>query len=90
MILTNGDVLTIGEKKYLVLETARFEEEDYIFVNKLNEEEDFTEEYLVMKKNGEGVILITEEKILNVILPVFSNKIQKLAENYNKENKFEI
>lgn len=90
MILTNGDVLTIGDKKYLIVETARFEEEDYIFVNKLNQEEDFTDEYFVMKKTGDGVILITEEKVLNVILPVFSNKIQKVAEKINNETKYEI
>lgn len=90
MILINGDVLTINNKNYLVLETARFEEEEYIFVNKLDENEDLTEEYNIMKKNGDGVILITDEKVLNVILPIFSNKIQKVAEKYNEDNKFEI
>lgn len=89
-MINNGDVLTINNNKYLVLESARYEEVDYIFTNKLDQDENTTEEYFVMKKNNGGVLFVTDKKILDIILPVFSNKIQKEIEKYNEENKFEI
>ena len=90
MIITNGDVLTIKEDKYLVVETARYEEMDYLFANKLLENEDLSKEYYVMKKTETGVLLVTDEKVLEVILPVFQNKIQKDIEKYNEQQEFEI
>ena len=89
-MISNGDVLTINNNKYLVLESARYEEVDYIFTNKLDKDENTSEEYFVMKKNNGGVLFVTDKKILDIILPVFSNKIQKDIEKYNEENKFEI
>lgn len=89
-MINNGDVLTINNNKYLVLESARYEEVDYIFTNKLDQDENTTEEYFVMKKNNGGVLFVTDKKILDIILPVFSNKIQKEIEKFNEENKFEI
>ena len=89
MILENGDILTINNNEYLVVESARYEDVDYIFANKLAKEE-LTQEYVVMKKLDDSVSIITDNKILEVILPVFSNKIQKVAEKFNEQNKFEI
>ena len=49
------------------------------------------EEIIELKTDlGINIIKITDNKILDVILPVFSNKIQKVAENFNEQNKFEI
>lgn len=90
MIITNGDVLTINEEKYLVVETARYEEIDYLFANKLTLNEELSKEYYVMKKTETGVLLVTDEKVLEIILPVFQNKIQKDIEKYNEQNKYEI
>lgn len=90
MIITIGDVLTIKEDKYLVVETARYEEKDYLFANKLLENEELSKEYYVMKKTETGVLLVTDEKVLEVILPVFQNKIQKDIEKYNEQQEFEI
>lgn len=90
MIITNGDVLTINNEKYLVVETARYEEKDYLFANKLLTNEEFSEEYFVMKKTDTGVLMVTDEKVLEVILPVFQNKIQKDIEKFNEQNKYEI
>lgn len=90
MIITIGDVLTIKEDKYLVVETARYEEMDYLFANKLLDDGELSEEHFVMKKTATGVLLVTDEKVLEVILPVFQNKIQKAIEKYNEQQEFEI
>ena len=90
MILTNGDVLTIGNAKYLIVETARYDDVDYLFTNKLSENEDLSENYFVMKKTENGVIIVNEQKLLDILLPIFTKKIQKDAEDYNEQSKFEI
>ena len=90
MIITNGDVLSINNEKYLVVETATYEEVNYLFANKLLSNEEISEEYYVMQKTETGVLLVTDEKVLEVILPVFQNKIQKDIEKYNEQNKYEI
>ena len=62
----------------------------YLFANKLLENEELSKEYYVMKKTETGVLLVTDEKVLEVILPVFQNKIQKDIEKYNEQQEFEI
>ena len=89
MIFNKGDVLTAGNSKYLVLENARYAEVDYIFVNKLDQEE-LSDEYFVMEKNNSGVLIITDKKILDIILPIFTNKIEKDVKTHNDQTKFEI
>lgn len=90
MTLENGDILTIGNNEYLVVEGTRYENSDYIFANKLDNEEELTQEYVVMKKLGDSVSIVTDNNLLEAILPVFTNKIQKLAEDFNQQNQVEV
>ena len=33
MVLENGDILTVGNNKYMIVESTTFENENYIFTN---------------------------------------------------------
>lgn len=89
MKLSLGDIFNVGEKKYIVIEKCTFTDIDYIFVNKLTAEEEPTNDFYVYKENKNGVVLITDKNVLDIVLPIFSNKLQndvtkkQIEEQYN-------
>ena len=74
-----GDLLTTNNKKYIVLDKISYLGDKYIFVNEMTDSEENTDNYFVMKIIGDGVTIIDEKKLVNNLLPVFSNNIQKMV-----------
>ena len=81
MELTSGVVMTLGDKKYIILETIMHEDEKYAFTNELKGEEDLTENYYIFKIIGEEVLMMKEEELLNTLLPKFQEKLKEKIEN---------
>jgi len=65
-------------EKLIVLETINYEGTEYLYVDKVNEDETETlEKYRIMKVLEDGYIQKeTDTNILMNILPLFSNKIK--------------
>ena len=82
MKVISGDLLTIRSEKYLVLDVMEYGGEDYAFSNKMIELEQPTKDYCVFKLVGEGVIRISDNKVLDVLLPRFSSSVQKMVDSY--------
>ena len=74
-----GDLLTISDKKYIVLDKINYLSKEYIFVNEMTNDEKNTDKYLVMKVVGECVTILEEKSLINNLLPFFSNNIQKMV-----------
>ena len=90
MILKQGDILNIKDTDYLVVETSRYEEIDYALANKLDEKEDFTKEYVILEQKGYNFEIVEEQKLIELLLPIFQNKIQQDANNAKNKEKYEI
>ena len=71
-----GDLLTIENIKYIVIDKIKYVDEDYIFVNKMTDKEDNTSNYYVMKLINENVKIIKDKELLEKLLPVFSDNVQ--------------
>lgn len=63
MDIMKGDVLTLKNDKYIVIETLNYQNNNYIFTDKLNNDE-VCKEYNIFKIDGDYVEII-EDKILN-------------------------
>ena len=85
-----GDIFTLGENTYLVAETSIFMDVEYLLLNKLDSEEEPTNELYVYKVVEDGLLKVTDQSILDIILPVFNNKIQREVANIQNEEKFNI
>ena len=81
MTFKRGDVVTFTEDdKVLVLEALLYEGTEYLFVNEiLPDESDITNKYKVMKANYDDGTLekVIDPEILQNILPIFSEKLEK-------------
>ena len=86
----NGDIFTLGENNYMVTETSLFMGIDYLLLNKLDETEEPTNEIFIYKVVEDGLVKITDPSILEVILPIFTNKLQKNIADILAEEKFNI
>ncbi len=81
------DIFSLSSGKYITLEETLYEQERYIFVNKLDEKEEPTNKFLIFKCTNEGLIEEKNEQILKPLLDYFSeqanNKLELIAEFYN-------
>lgn len=85
-----GDTFTLGENRYMVAETSTYMDIEYLLLNKLDNKEEPTNELYVYKIVEDGLLKVTEQSILDIITPVFNNKIQKSIINLENEEKFNI
>lgn len=77
MEITIGDLLTIEGKKYITLETLMYEGQKYAFVNEVTEEEECTQDYYIFKLEEEGIKIIIEENLKNILIPRFEQLLKK-------------
>lgn len=80
-----GDIFKLRENTFMVAEMATYMGIDYLLLNKLDIKEEPTEELYVYKIENNELISIQEEEILDIILPVFNNKLQKNITNIKNE-----
>lgn len=80
-----------NDKKSLVLDKIIVDNRTYLLLNEMANDDDFMEIYYVMEVMDDNVSLknITDEDKLNKLLPLFSNRAQKIVsyyfENINKK-----
>ena len=84
MELNRTDVITVGKKRYLIVETLNYGGIVYYLVNKLVENDEPSKEYIVITVNNDSIIEVNEKNILDKVLPIFSQKVQAIIENFNK------
>jgi len=85
-----GDIFPLGEDTFMVVETSTYVDVEYLLLNKLDIEEEPTNELYVYKVVEGGLLKVTEQSILDIIIPVFNNKIQRDIANVQNEDKFNI
>lgn len=81
-----NDLFELSSGKYITLDAVVYESQRYIFVNKLDENEEPTKKFMVFRCTDKGLI---EEKNADVLKPVLSHfsetaneKLALIAEFY--------
>lgn len=78
--MLNGNVITVNDTDYMVLETIDYQGKKYIFTNEIKEEEP-TNDYYIFNVNNNEVTKIVEEELLNKLIEEFKTL---LAKAYNE------
>ena len=76
-----GDLITLDDGDYLVLDMQTYNGIEYAFTNKIEKGEHPTKEFYTYELEGDEVSLVDDEGMLNILLPMFSQNIQKLLNN---------
>lgn len=82
MDFTNGTIITVKNKRYIIIETIVYENKNYIFTNEIKGEEELTEDYYIFQTVDNNVILITNEEKLNKLLEQFQEKLKKTIDEF--------
>ncbi len=73
-----NDVFELNGKDYITLDKIKYADITYYFVNKLKDEKTPSREFFVYKDDpAEGFIEEKEEKMLKVVLKIFSDNMNK-------------
>lgn len=83
------DVLTIKGEKYTVIDTILYEGKDYILTNKVVNDEP-SETFVAYEVVDNGVFIVEDKNILDRILPIFSNNVNKKINDLKTEDQFNI
>ena len=81
MDIVFGDLLTVEGKKYMTLATLNYGGNNYAFVNKIIGEEEITNEYYIFKLLNDGIRVVLEEDLRNILIPKFQ---EILKQNINE------
>ncbi len=83
------DVLTIKGEKYTVIDTILYEGKDYILTNKVENDEP-SKTFVAYEVVDNGVFIVEDKNILDRILPIFSNNVNKKINDLKTEEQFNI
>lgn len=78
------DVFSLKSGKYITLEETNYEQERYIFVNRLDENDNPSKKFVVFKCTDKGLLEEKNNDKLNVLLKIFSDKVNDKLELVNE------
>ena len=85
MNIVVGDLLTIKGEKYITMDVALYDGINYAFVNKMTNDEEPTKEFYTLEVFDNGVKIVTNKEILDILLPMFSKTVQKMVDEIKKK-----
>lgn len=77
------DVFSLKSGKYITLEETNYEQERYLFVNKLDENDNPSKKFVVFKCTDKGLLEEKDNDKLNVLLKIFGDKVNDKLELIN-------
>ena len=85
MDLRIDDLVTLGDKQFVILDIIDFAGKKYTFVNNVENDNPTNgfEVYLVEDNNFKRVI---DDNMINSLIPIFEENISKRVKDYMKEN----
>lgn len=78
MKLEVGDLITVLDGDYEVLDIIPYGGINYAFVNKMNKEEP-TDLYYAFKLEDNTVTQVVDKEMLEILVPIFSKNVNDLA-----------
>jgi len=72
-----GDLISIETGKYVVIETLNYENKNYVFVNKIINDDITNEFYILELKENGNVSIVVEDKLKNILMSKFEKILQK-------------
>ena len=78
------DVFSLRSGKYVTLEETFYDEERYIFVNRLEENDNPSDKFVVFKCTSDGLLEEKDVNKLKPLLEIFSNKVNEKLELVNE------
>lgn len=85
MSISNGDLLTIRDKKYIILSLLNYENKNYAFVNKIVNNDITPDFYILEIYEDNSVKMVYEDEIKNILIPKFEIKLQEEIKKMNIE-----
>lgn len=87
MSVKRADVLNVGGVKYITLESLMYKDGEYVFVNKVDNNEEITEDFYIMRVDGDSAKIVTDENLAGILLPKFQQLLRSDLEKLNEEFK---
>ena len=86
MMLNKGDIISLNQNKYIIIELLDYNNEKYAFTNKLKDIEEIGEDFYILKINGNNGNIITDEKLIETLLEKFKNMLNEDIDNLLERN----
>ena len=83
MSLAVGKVFTLLNTKYVVMGTLEKDGKHYLFVNKMIENKNTEEFFVVLEEEGK-LQFVADDALINELVPIFQKKVLELAAKITK------
>ncbi len=85
-VIKQDDLVTIDGETYFVIVTDDSTGINYGFVNQIDADDNATDIYKIIYKDGSDTKILVDEDKMVKLLPIFNKKVTELTNQFIKEN----
>ena len=72
------DIIRIDNEEFFVITNMNYNNIDYFFVNQIDEKDESLNVYKIVFEENNKINVLTDNDLINLLLPQFEEKINKL------------
>lgn len=86
MELNKGDIIEVNNNDYIIIDKLNYNYETYMFVNKLQNENEIGEEFYILKQTGDEASIVRDENLINILMEKFKGLINNSIDEIINKN----
>lgn len=84
------DIIRIDNEEFFVITNMNYNNIDYFFVNQIDEKDESLNVYKIVFEENNKINVLTDNDLINLLLPQFEEKINKLLKELGDNNEWEF
>jgi hypothetical protein len=80
------DIIRIDNEEFFVITNMNYNNIDYFFVNQIDEKDESLNVYKIVFEENNKINVLTDNDLINILLPQFEEKINKLLKELGDNN----
>jgi hypothetical protein len=80
------DIIRIDNEEFFVITNMNYNNIDYFFVNQIDEKDESLNVYKIVFEENNKINVLTDNDLINLLLPQFEEKINKLLKELGDNN----
>ena len=84
------NIIRIDNEEFFVITNMNYNNIDYFFVNQIDEKDESLNVYKIVFEENNKINVLTDNDLINLLLPQFEEKINKLLKELGDNNEWEF
>lgn len=87
--MEKDDIINLADGEYFIMDVISYHDKDVGFANKIGENDESLNAYKLVEKNENGYSILVDEETINILLPIFEDRITNELLRMKKDGELE-